>query len=229
MIHEIEKTSSLVWLSHPLAIDTPAYGGGPGLQTSFDKQLAAGHSCNSLKLAFSNHLGSHVDAPYHFVPGGKKINDYQPTDWIFNSPALIELNVDGPEIISIDLLRQAGLDEYKKMDILLIKTGFERYRHEEKYWASSPGFSPDLAPYFKEKFPNISAIGFDVISLTSYQHREIGREAHKAFLSKDIRILEDLSLSYLSKKNKIKQVIALPLRLENADGAPCTVIAVNHV
>ena len=55
--------------------------------------------------------------------------------------------------------------------------------------------------------------------------RELGRKAHRAFLSQDIRIFEDLHLLQLTSAMKINQVIAMPLRFENADGAPCTMIA----
>ena len=72
------------------------------------------------------------------------------------------------------------------------------------------------------------AIGFDFISLTAYQHREIGREAHRAFLAKyrdkpPIRIIEDMALAALSKAPS--EVTVLPLFVRGADGAPVTVLA----
>ncbi|MCD4652235.1 MAG: hypothetical protein K8S56_10695 [Candidatus Cloacimonetes bacterium] len=69
-----------------------------------------------------------------------------------------------------------------------------------------------------------AVIGMDFISVSSLRHREIGRSAHKSFLKLDILLIEDMSLSVLNSSCEIKEVIALPLRFSNADGAPCTVI-----
>ena len=83
---------------------------------------------------------------------------------------------------------------------------------------------PELAKYFKYNFTNLGAVGIDFISVSSLRHREIGRSAHKSFLKRDILLIEDMSLSVLNSSCKLKEVIALPLRFSNADGAPCTVI-----
>ena len=70
-----------------------------------------------------------------------------------------------------------------KTDLLLIKTGFAIFRNSndplerEKYVSQGPGISPEIGNWLR-KFRNVRAIGFDFISLTSYQHREIGRRAH---------------------------------------------------
>ena len=71
-------------------------------------------------------------------------------------------------------------------------------------------------------------VGFDFISLSSYQHRPEGREAHKALLhsqfgKKAVLIIEDMDLSDLEKSPEL--IIVSPLRLEGLDGAPVTVIA----
>ncbi|EKD71469.1 MAG: Cyclase family protein [uncultured bacterium] len=213
-----------IWLSHELSDDTPAYGGGESLIVKCEKQIAAGHSCNSTKLTFSNHLGTHVDVPYHFIESGKKISDYKIEQWLFHKIKLIDIQIKPDEIITLATIKSV-LADIDDVDFLLIKTGFEEYRHSDIYWQNSPAFSDEIAAFLKENFPSIAAIGFDSISLTGYQHRELGREAHKTFLSQDIRIFEDMYLSSITSDMHISQVIAMPLRFENADGAPCTMIA----
>jgi len=71
-------------------------------------------------------------------------------------------------------------------------------------------------------------MGFDAISLTSFQHRELGREAHRAFLCphkthNPILIIEDMHLEKLT--HTPASVICGPLMLKDADGVPVTVIA----
>jgi kynurenine formamidase len=66
----------------------------------------------------------------------------------------------------------------------------------------------------------------DLISVSSYSNREEGRKAHHAFLNPDegeiILLIEDMKLDTDGPFNK---VIVAPLLIDNADGAPCTVLA----
>ena len=57
--------------------------------------------------------------------------------------------------------------------------------------------------------------------------RELGREAHRAFLGQGgkndpILIIEDMDLS--CDLTKLRELWVLPLRVEKIDSAPCTVI-----
>jgi kynurenine formamidase len=65
----------------------------------------------------------------------------------------------------------------------------------------------------------------DFISLTAYQHRELGRAAHKAFLGGEhpILLVEDMDLNQLSSQPK--SIVCAPLLMKGADGAPVHIIA----
>jgi len=112
-------------------------------------------------------------------------------------------------------------------DLLIIKTGFSLLRQEEAYWKNNPGFAPELAAFFREHLPHLRMLGFDSISLSSFAHRETGREAHKAFLDhpRPVLLLEDMNLSMVDGRFWLKRVIVSPLRVEDADASPCTVFA----
>ena len=86
--------------------------------------------------------------------------------------------------------------------------------------------SNEIAFYLKAFFPKIRVLGFDSISVSSFQNRIIGREAHKAFLDpkNPILLLEDMDLTNVDKNTKFKRVIIAPLRISKCDGLPCTVI-----
>ena len=58
--------------------------------------------------------------------------------------------------------------------------------------------------------------------MTSLLDRDQGRRIHQALLGQGIRIFEDVALDHI--KRELKEVIALPLMLEAADGAPVTMI-----
>jgi len=218
---QTEKQSKFLWLSHPLSEDAPMYGGGEGFRRSHLKTISTGDSCNALAIELPAHFGSHVDTPLHFLADGKSLIDYSPGDWIFYNIRLLDYEAKPGELITLDFLTQSTPN--KDVDLLLIRSGFERKRSEAIYWKSNPGMHPESAIHLQEAFPNICAIGFDFISLTSFEHRETGREAHRKYLSRDIRIFEDLTLQSLQAPPQ--KVTALPLRINEGDGAPCTILA----
>ena len=67
--------------------------------------------------------------------------------------------------------------------------------------------------------------GFDLISLSSYALREIGREEHRTFLTKHppILIIGDMDLSHHSQIKSISNLLIFPFIIDHADEAPCTV------
>lgn len=218
-------STQYIWLSHVLSSETPVYGGGKeGFKCMPDKQMCDGDSCNTVTLEFSNHLGSHVDAPQHFIPSGITVDDFSPADWIFNKPLLIEIDTLDSELITEEHFQLTMFEDIKDADLVLIKTGFEKYRYEERYWKSAPGFSENVYNLLADRFASFNAIGMDTISMSSLSHRATGRKAHRTFLGAGIRIFEDLMLSNLSYKSDLNKVYAFPLRYKNADGAPTTMV-----
>jgi kynurenine formamidase len=153
---------------------------------------------------------------------GATISDYAASHWVFDRVTVVSIPANSDEIISAG----AWCDEIPMdCELLLLKTGFEARRSKEAYWMHNPGLSPELAVWLRAHRPSVRAIGFDFISLTAFQHRALGREAHQAFLShptSPISIFEDLKLSACGQN--LKQVIALPILVQNGDGGPVTVV-----
>ena len=215
-----------IYLSHPLANDTPLYGGAKTIHIESETSIQAGDTANSLILSFPNHAGTHVDVPYHFLDDGKKLTDYDASYWIFNEPQLIDVPGENGYLVSYNDISGKINEE---TDLLLIRTGYEEFRSNPEYWQKSPGLSADLAKGLRTNYQNIRALGVDVISITSRLHREEGRKAHREFLgdhyaSEPFVLIEDMSLSNFT--DNISQVIVLPLMIAGADGAPCTIIAI---
>jgi arylformamidase len=216
----------VLFLSYRIDNKSPAYGGGDGFQAEIGKNINAGDTCNTQVWHLPNHLGTHIDAPAHFSNSGLSIDQYSPDFWICERPYLVELkSVKKKEIITPQHLRNLVIPI--DIDLLLVKTGFGLKRQAKPFTFENPGFSPDLADYLRENFPQLKMIGFDVISLSSYAFREIGKTAHLRFLDheKPILPIEDMDLTTLEKGTKLKRVVISPLRIQGADAAPCTVFA----
>jgi arylformamidase len=220
------ETFSWQWLflSYPMAAQSPAYGGGKGAVITPVNQIASGDSSNTGHWSFTNHLGTHLDLPRHFISNGPTIDDYDASFFVFEKAAVVDLGEVSPgEIISV---RHVKRHEFPRdIDILIIKTGFCRKRRTAVFWQANPGFSPDLADYLREKFPTLRVLGFDSISLSSYSHRELGRDAHRRFLEgpRPLLPLEDMDLVQVTERTCFKRVIVAPWRVKGAEGVPCTV------
>ena len=218
--------SNWVYLSYPLSRKTPVYGGGDTIKIYHEKSIEKGDSCNTQYWSLSNHLGTHIDFPRHFVQAGKTSGDYNPGFWVFHSPFILDISTVEPGVIlePEDVDMDAVPDN---IDMLLIKTGFCHLREKDIYWENNSGFAPGMATFLRKRFQRLRVFGFDSISLSAFAHRETGHEAHKAFLDhpNPILLLEDMDLSAIDNNVKLKQVIVSPLLVEDADGAPCTVFA----
>ena len=112
-------------------------------------------------------------------------------------------------------------------ELLLLKTGFHKYRDKEEYWKNNPGVSIEFVKWLKQNFKNLRVIGMDFISLSSWQHRDAGREVHKILLDpkKSILPIEDMNLSKIGVDTVFNKVIVAPLMVNKSDGTPCTVFA----
>lgn len=93
-------TNDWIWLSHLTSSDTPAYGGGSAFETVPEKQICCGDSCNSDAIKISNYIGSHVDAPRHFISKAITIAEYSPSNWFFEKPVLIDIPVENAQIVT---------------------------------------------------------------------------------------------------------------------------------
>lgn len=212
-------------LSHIYNESTPGFGGEQGFFRETKSCIAHGKNSNSEKWVLFNHHGTHIDCPYHFDNDGKKLSDYTDNDWVFQNIFLLEISPGKDEIITLATEKDSIP---LSTEFLILKTQFEIYRNDPTYWQNNPGLSPELGIWLREHRPNLKIIGFDFISLTAFQHRTIGKEAHLAFLKPTnehdgIRIIEDMKLTNL--RCAPKTILVSPLFVQNADGAPVNVWA----
>lgn len=220
--------SQIKFLSYPLNDKAHGYGNGERFQITQVRDMCCGDTSNNTVFKMPTHYGTHIDFPYHFSSSGKKSSNYKASDFIFNKSVCIEINPNEVEeyLISIDNLSSVIENVDEGTELLFVKTGFCDKRNTNEYWEFGFGFHPDTAFYLKSKFPKLKAIAFDLISMNSYQQREIGREAHKQFLIEhEILIVEEVDLRSVNSSTQFVEVILSPLLLENADGAPITIIA----
>jgi kynurenine formamidase len=217
-------------LSYNIGVDTPLYPETPPVVIEKVKEISKGNSCNTFLITLSNHLGTHIDTPGHFFNSGRTISEYSIEELVFQKPLIVDCPKGINEVIEIDDI--ASSMNSNDSDILLIRTGFYKYRKDDihTYCYKNPYLSLHAAEYLRKTFSTLKAIGIDCISIASYEKREIGREVHKTLLNSDefkgspIPIIEDLYLPHEIKE--LDELIISPIFIEGVDSAPCTVIGI---
>lgn len=217
-------------LSYPIDENIPVYGSTPKPIINPYREISKGDGSNGCIITIHNHTGTHVDAPRHFIPDGRAISDYSFDDLIFNNPLLIECPKDHGELIKLE---DIPMQELEDADCLLLHTGFSRIRDRDKeiYRTRNPGISPEVIFWLRKEFPLIRCIGIDSISISSFLHRERGREAHTAAFIKQegfgepLLLIEDMAINTLSAKDKLRKVVVIPWQILGIDSAPCIVLA----
>lgn len=220
------EKSEYLYLSHFIDNDTPSYGNRDKFIADLNTPFKNGAKAETSNWYFSNnHLGTHIDAPLHFIENGKSVTDFKPEFWFFRNISCVEINCDKASLIKSKDISPLIIDQ--DAEIILIKTGYEKYRGTTRYWNENPGLSPDLGFYLKKKFNRLRAIGFDFISVTSFQYRSHGRDAHLALLAgrRAILPIEDMSLASIHSESIIEELIVSPWLIKNANGSPVTVLA----
>ena len=218
-----------VLLSYTIDENTPRYGNTPAPRISSHTRISNGDSSNTSILSIHNHTGTHIDAPKHFIDDGKTISEYTLDELIFKNPVIVDCPKDDASLITPqDLLHASHM--FQKSDCLLLRTGFGQFRGEGRYRTHNPGIAPETILWIRREYPNIRCIGIDCISISSFQHRSTGREAHRvAFvvqgdIGNPLLIIEDLNLGIMP--NKIIEILVLPWQICGLDSAPCHVIAI---
>ncbi|MBN1205477.1 MAG: cyclase family protein [Myxococcaceae bacterium] len=200
----------LVCLSHVFTDGMPAFPGDPSPQlTPLATVEREGYT--AYRMHSGLHVGTHVDAPIHMVPGGKYIDDFPPE--AFTGPGRL-LDVRGRSVIDEDTLAGAVLEPG---DILLLLTGHSRLFGGEAYYRDHPLVTERFARALSDR--RIKALGMDLPSPDRYPF-----EVHHLLLGRDILLFENLTNLEALLPVSAFRVHAFPPRL-HAEAAPVNVVA----
>ena len=210
-------------LSQPMYNGMPRAGllGDPRLAP---RQIDIGQPDMTIQItdcSFATHTGTHVDAPLHFFPGSKALDDY-PVDAFVGPGVLLRVSKEPFGVISEEDLASSG-EEVRRGDIVLIRTGWGA-RYGEPDYETSPSLGEDAARWLVERGAKI--VGVDTLTPEfAYPKRPKGYSfpIHRILLGHGILIIEHLNLERLQVTRMT--VAAFPLPIKGADGAPARVVA----
>ncbi|MEW5815432.1 MAG: cyclase family protein [Spirochaetota bacterium] len=214
-------------LSYNFNENTPFPAGLESIKIETIHEMAKGSISNVFRLTICNHTGTHIDGPNHFSLKKKTIDRFNIEDFIYTDPLLLDIPKHDGGLIDVKDLGP-HFNSIKKCDLLLVRTGFSKIRRQDprRYIERSPGFSAAAAACIAGGFPSLRAMAMDTLSFACSLKLKEGIRAHQILLdecSRDIFLIEDINLDF--DLSRLKQVMAIPLFVENIDSAPCTVFA----
>lgn len=174
--------------------------------------------CHVDQLHLNSHLGTHIDAPFHFLPEGKPIHAFPAEAFVRRGVAIDLRHKKAREIITAEDLHSACL--VPGCAVVLV-TGWYRLFGMDDY-LKHPYLSKEAAEYLVEQGVSIVAVDFLNVDQTMGEDWD----AHNVLLSNEIFIVENLNHTFALDFEKNYLFSFLPLKIIGTDGSPIRAVAI---
>jgi arylformamidase len=198
----------IIDISLPIHHAMPIWPGDPRPKLTLVTSLE-GEGVQVSRLVLGTHTGTHLDAPRHFITGGRTI-DQLDLDALVGVCRVVEV-IDAKGAISREDLQRVELQPGER---LLLKTRNSQPSAGPPFPADFVALDPSGADYVCAQ--GVRLVGIDGPSIDRWDASDF--PSHKRLLGADVLILENLVLRHVVPG--IYGLIAVPLNLIGADGCP---------
>ncbi|MFB4168537.1 arylformamidase [Virgibacillus sp. JSM 102003] len=198
--------SKWIDISQPLTNDMAHFPGDTPFDYSLTYSIEQTGSVNVGQMTGSLHTGTHIDAPFHYDPKGRTIDEL---DLNLAIGKVIVINVSHVEKITSETLQ--GFD-FKGISRVLLHTSLPN--NPKHFPDKMPDLDPSVASHLNEK--GVKLIGVDMPSVDAPDSKDLA--THHALYDNGIFILENLMLDHVSPGEY--ELIAVPLAIAGADASP---------
>jgi arylformamidase len=201
----------------PLRPELPTYPGERGARLELVKALARGDKADVRELTLGIHTGTHVDAPAHFIAGGKTV-EALPLEVLVGPCRVVDVEA-APHCTAAALEAAVGRDVPER---LLLRT--RNSTGPAPVWASpqfETGFAAiahDGAQWLVER--GVKLVGVDYLSIEPFEAPE--PLTHRILLGAGVVAIEGLDLRAVPAG--AYRLHCLPIPLVGAEGAPARVL-----
>ena len=199
-------------ISVPNQVGMHSYPGDPVLRVEQVSDVRRGDVANLSLLTMGSHTGTHVDAPYHFLPEGPRLGDVG-LDRMVGEALVADLRgraaVDAAALAAVDL--RAG-------DILLCLTDNSARWQRVGFQRDYTYLTEDAAELLVAR--GVRTVGMDYLSIERFGSR--GFPVHHRLLGAGVFVLEGLDLSPAPPGRYT--LVCLPLKFPALDGAPARAV-----
>ncbi|CDX33188.1 Uncharacterized ACR, predicted metal-dependent hydrolases [Mesorhizobium sp. SOD10] len=208
----------LIDLTHPLIEGMPQY---PGQKKARFRCLEVEpDGVRMTNVSCCTHIGTHVDAPAHFISDGMTMFDMPLDRWA--GPALVVDVKPGPDGAIGPEAFVAALDGSRpSLAGVLVRSGHsKRWGRADYYGATAPFLDPAAATVLSKA--ELSFVGMDFPSPDPVGARH--QPSHLILLGAGLGLIENLTnLDQLD--HDVVWFCAAPLIIGEGDGAPCRAFA----
>ena len=209
----------IIDLSHDIKNGMMIYPGDPEIAITEGLTHERDY-CHVDQLHLNSHVGTHIDAPFHFLSDGKPISAFS-VDFFVRPGVAIDLrHKKAGETITAEDLRCYHLEQGCAA---VLVTGWYRFFGSEEY-LKHPYLSKDAAEFLVEQGVSIVAVDF----LNVDQTHGDAWDAHQVLLGRETLIVENLNNTLVLDFDKSYLFSFLPLKILGTDGSPIRAVAIEE-
>lgn len=201
----------MIDISVPIHQGLPVWPDGAMIEIYRIADMDKGSICNVSQLGMTTHMGTHIDAPLHFINGAKPTSSI-PLDRLVGDCYVAEIK--GKPFITASDLAMANIPAGTQK--LLLKTDnsrlWENYSHS--FYEDFCALKNNAAEWIIDF--GIHLIGIDYLSIAPFH--DPPEIVHRTLLQAEVVILETIDLRFVDPG--LYELICLPLKIANVDGNP---------
>ncbi len=173
-------------------------------------------------LMFSDHIGTHVDSPFHFIPTGGTIESVS-LDRLVGPAICLDVSakpLDQPVTPAmLEAAEERAAATVQRGDILLVRVW--PGRHTDDGFMGAAGLNREAAEWAAAR--GIKGLGCDLASPDD--PRDLTRPVHMILLGQGILIMEHIAHLETLPAPRF-QFVGVPLLIRGATGSPIRAIAI---
>jgi arylformamidase len=197
----------LLDITVPIREGMVTYPGDPTVHMERVSSIEKGDVANLTRLDFGVHSGTHIDAPVHFIDGGKTVESL-PLDVLLGPVEVVEAARDGGDVDAEDVARVPG-----GVQRVLFKTRNSELWAKDEFDDSFAKLTEGTAKELVER--GVRLVGVDYLSVGD-------PSAHHTLLGAGIVAIEGLDLRGVEPGRY--RLVCLPLKLVGSDGGPARAV-----
>ena len=200
-------------LAQPHYNHAPQFPGQPPNSIGY-QQLAVVEGATVERCTLMTHSGSHIDAPFHYLPHLPCIHEL-PLHHFYGACVALDLRGLAPShpIDANDLRKHETL--ITENTFVLLKTGWgEKRGNSKEFLTAWPYMSGDGAKYLLDR--KVKGMGIDGLSTGGYPDPHAESDAHKLLLGAKKLLLEDIHIPTELLDGKRRRFAALGAAIRSA-------------
>jgi len=225
----------IVDLSFVLFEGMPVWVGQPGFLCERVMSVPGNEYTLHVVRQLSTHQGTHVDAPLHFVAGGRGVDELRVESFVGDG-VVVDLSTKrcGEEITVADIEKYVSV--IRKGDVVFLHTGWDkRAGSGDDYLFEYPYLAEESARFLVGL--GIRALGVDTLSVAGWDgtapHGPIARsgspaETHRILLRGGVilvEVLRNLGVVLDGESSRRAFFVFAPVAIRGAEAGPCRALA----